>query len=286
MAHIVRRRGLGRTSCREIARFSQHLTEVLTSNLDSIPSFHWVFRWGVTGFIGAHSNETVNVSNAIHAVADKAAFRQRLARAGLAPVYIGDSTTDTAQFILNVNSYYDKGIVVRPRVHSQGRHTYLCHTASDIRRARMSINAPWYASEFIDKVAEYRVFICQGRVVWVAKKTPGNPHDVAWNVARGGSFANVRFDDWPLDAIDKSIEAMRISGLDFGGVDIMLDGEDNSFVLEINSAPSQTSPYRQRCVAQAFDYIVNSGSKNALPFNPSSVGWRKYVHPAVNRGGS
>ena len=62
---------------------------------------------------------------------------------------------------------------------------------------------------------------------------------------------------------------------------MMVDAEGEAYVLEINSAPSQTSPYRQEATAKAFDYIVNYG-KDALPVTEDKGGWRKFIHPAIS----
>jgi glutathione synthase/RimK-type ligase-like ATP-grasp enzyme len=139
----------------------------------------------------------------------------------------------------------------------------------------------YYINEFIDKVAEYRVCVVQGRAVWVAVKTPGNPNDVAWNVNKGGRFDNVKWDDWPLKAVKKSIEAFNLSDLDFGGVDVMVDMEGECYILEINSAPSLTSPYRQECMAKTFDWIVNNG-KARIPVSNERGGYTKFIHPAIS----
>jgi glutathione synthase/RimK-type ligase-like ATP-grasp enzyme len=160
----------------------------------------------------------------------------------------------------------------------------VCETIPELRVACNKYGAGnYYISEYIPKVAEYRVFIVSGRVVWVAKKTPANPDAVAWNVAKGGRFDNVRWDEWPLKAIRISREAFLMSGLDFGGVDVMIDKDNNVHVLEINSAPSQTSPYRQECTAKAFDYIVNNG-KAFLPVVEQRGGYDKFIHPAICEG--
>jgi glutathione synthase/RimK-type ligase-like ATP-grasp enzyme len=129
-------------------------------------------------------------------------------------------------------------------------------------------------------VAEYRVFVVSGRAVMVAEKTPADPTAIAWNVARGGHFANLRWNDWPLKSVKVAIEAFALSKLDFGGVDIMVDGEGNCYVIEINSAPSMTSEYRQREFAKAFDYITIHGN-SVIPLIDARAGYRKFIHPAV-----
>ena len=277
MAYILRRRKLGRTSCREIARYSTLIGSVVRNDRD-VPVADWVFRWGTTSNV-REGTRTVNTSEAIHRVANKAGFRKLLNDNGLAPAYYGDNTVGVGALTPEIVA---AGVVVRPLAHHQGRHTYLCKTAQELTAAFRACPNGYYVSKFIDKVAEYRVFVSQGRAVWVAKKTPGNPQDVAWNVARGGRFDNVRFDDWPLKAVKNSIKAMELSGLTFGGVDIMIDDAGECYVLEINSAPSQTSPYRQQCVAKAFDWILSKNSKDVIPLIEAKGGWKKFAHPCLS----
>jgi hypothetical protein len=140
----------------------------------------------------------------------------------------------------------------------------------------------YYTSSLIRKVAEYRVFCVQGRVASVAKKTPGNPEDVAWNVARGGRFDCVPWGEWPLKAVRVSLEAFLESSLDFGGVDVMIAQDGSCYVLEINSAPSLTSPYRQECMAKCLDYIIKHDSKERIPLIEERGGWKKFIHPAIS----
>jgi len=132
----------------------------------------------------------------------------------------------------------------------------------------------------IKKVAEYRVFVVQGRVVSVAEKTPSNPDDIAWNVAQGGRFDVVSWDNWPLQAVRKSVEAFNLTELDFGGVDVMVDADGKAYVIEINSAPSLTSEYRQQCMAKAFDWIATNG-KERIPLISEKGGYRKFIHPCI-----
>lgn len=279
MTYILRRRKLGRTSCREIAAKSELVKQVVRTDARVFPSTTgWVFRWGDTSTL-PQGTRVVNTSEAIHTVANKAAFRRTLADADLAPAYYGDNSMGIAALTPEIIA---RGVVVRPLRHHQGRHTYLCKTPQELAAAFRACPNGYYVSEFIDKVAEYRVFVSQGRAVWVAKKTPGNPQDVAWNVARGGRFDNVGFGDWPLKAVKDSIEAMSLSGLTFGGVDIMVDNAGECYVLEINSAPSQTSPYRQACVAKAFDWIVSKNSKELIPMTTARGAWRKFIHPCLS----
>jgi glutathione synthase/RimK-type ligase-like ATP-grasp enzyme len=272
-AFLLRRRKLGNTSCKEIVKQSKTGIAVFRNDakLPSKAQYDICIRWGCTSNV--EQKTVLNKAEAIHAVANKTEFRQLLSQHKLAP-----RTYTNADLVNGV--VFDLPVVVRPAVHHQGRHLFMCRTQAEFKAAIAKCGIGWYAAPFFDKVAEYRVFCLQGRALAVAKKTPGNPKDVAWNVAQGGRFDNVRWDEWPLKAVKNSLKAFGLSGLDFGGVDIMVDNDGNTFVLEINSAPSLTSPYRQECFAKGFDWVCVNG-KDTIPLTEEKGGYRKFIHPAV-----
>lgn len=281
---ILRRRRLGRGSTLGIQAASQQ---------GIVPVRNWrardrpteapshIFRWGCTSsFDFPHEGSVVvNTARSIHWCNDKKQARIDMQEAGV-PV---PKTWDTGYFISQHFTDLGGNYVVRRRHHAQGRD--LWH--GNYEEAKLAIIQnrviDGYVSEFIDKEHEYRVFVCQNRAVWMAKKTPGNPQDIAWNVNQGGRFDNVRWGQWPLQVVRAALQAAKVSGADFCGVDIMVNGDGRAYVLELNSAPSQTSPYRQQCVAKAFDYIVENG-KEHFP-DPSSYNhWSDVIHPAVHGG--
>lgn len=268
-AVIVRRRKLGRTSCREVMNRAESDIKVWRSDLGECPLSPLYIRWGCT--TNLPHNKVLNTAKAIHQVNDKAGFRMVMNPHGLCPpTYREGDLIPEEHFPL----------VVRPRVHSRGKNVLIADHPINLPALTGVVGPGWYASPLIDKVAEYRVGVVQGRAVWVAKKTPGNPDDVAWNVARGGRFDNVKWNDWPLKAVKKSIEAFNLTELDFGGVDVMVDKDGEAYVIEINSAPSLTSDYRQSCFAKAFDYIIENG-RERIPLIEDKGGYRKFIHPAV-----
>lgn len=273
MNYILRRRRLGATSCREIAAQSTTGISVVRNDTPLPEEAQYVFHWGCTSTIP--SGTVINRAAAIHAVADKKNFRLLLDEHELCPATWGDLET----FRLQQESAANWPFVVRPAAHSQGQHVYLCNTMEEVESACSRFDN-YYISEYIKKEAEYRVCVVQGRVAWVAQKTPANPEDVAWNVAKGGRFDNVRWGDWPLKVCRIAIEAFNLSGLDFGGVDIMVKEED-VYVLEINSAPSLTSPYRQACMAKCFDWIVQNG-RGHIPLIEATGDWKKFAHPSLD----
>jgi glutathione synthase/RimK-type ligase-like ATP-grasp enzyme len=267
---ILRRRKLGRTSCREVSKFMKNAPKVVRSDRP-IPDNDLTIRWGCTA--NTPAKNVLNTAAAIHEVNDKVNFRLKMDTAELCPATYTAATLGDAMRL-------EQPLVVRPARHSRGRRLYVARNAGELLQYSRRCGEGWYASPLINKVAEYRVFVVSGRAVAVAKKTPGNPDDVAWNVAEGGRFDNVNWDNWPLKAVKTAIAGFELSSLDFGGVDVMVDGNGEVYILEINSAPSLTSPYRQECMAKAFDYIIENG-KERIPLQHNRGGYTKFIHPAV-----
>lgn len=265
-AIILRRRKLGRTSAREIAGFSRTGIRHIRNDQPFPAGTDLVFRWGCTSDVPTRN--VVNTAEAIHRVANKSAFRQTLEQ--IQPHWPAWTNARDVRF----------PAVVRPAAHHQGRKLFVAGEEHGLNVAIRHCGHGWYAAPLINKTAEYRVTIVQGRVCWVASKTPADRNTVAWNVAQGGTFNNVRWDDWPLKACKVAIQAFELSGLDFGAVDIMEDADGQVYVLEINSAPSQTSPYRQECMAKCFDWIVQHG-KATIPLIEAKGGYLKFIHPAL-----
>lgn len=277
---ILRRPKLG-LSVKHLVAKSDLIDKVVRNDRRLPDDLSLVFRWGTTSNVDCRN--VVNTAEAIHKVSDKTGFRKTLMEA----CDYGEDGDPLCPFTyINYEPDYDnpladfEKVIVRPQTHAQGKHVYLCQTQEELSRAVARCGQGCYISQYVAKVAEYRVTFVQGRVVWVAQKTPGDPNAIAWNVARGGRFDNVRWDAWPLRTIRVAREAFVLSGLDFGAVDVMVDAEGRPYVLEINSAPSQTSPYRQECMAKAFDYIVRNG-KDPIPVIAERGGYKKFVHPAL-----
>lgn len=240
---------------------------------EDITDMPYVFRWGCTSTIPFHSDNVINSADSIHWCGNKRQSRLDMQAAGVPVPFTVDYNVNAEGYVNTANEW-----IARPAIHSQGRNMFV-GSLPDCQRWIRNNFGEGYCSVKIDKVAEYRVFVCQNRVAWVAQKTPANPHDVAWNVARGGKFDNVRWNEWPIKVIKAALKAAKVSGADFCGVDVMVDRHGKPYVLEANSAPSQTSPYRQSCVAKAFDYIIQNGRETFPDVHGRT--YRDYIHPAL-----
>lgn len=276
---LLRRRKLGRTSCREISA----RTNIVTVRNDKLADqdINYLFRWGCTSQCDA--KHTINKAEAINLANDKKATRLKLAPLRNKNKPIIPQTWGSYEEY-NMSEHFPMPVILRKTHHAQGRSLYYHHPEVEgdegiIERCNKFGEGNYYISEYIEKEAEYRVFVAQNRVVWVTKKTPANPADIAWNVAQGGRFDNVRFNDWPLKACRIAMMTVEAVGLDFGGVDVMQKGKD-FYVLEVNSAPSMTSEYRQSTTAKVFQHIVDNG--NTTYPNPVKLNsYKDCIHPCL-----
>jgi glutathione synthase/RimK-type ligase-like ATP-grasp enzyme len=282
MFYILRRRGLGLGSTKAIKELSQHeITIVRNDNLPEFQENDVILRWGCTSSINnvyTHL-KTLNRTNNIALVNNKKRFRALLQEKY--PEIIP----------LTWFNYNDPEIlypcILRPSTHAQGKNILLFNSSEDLslfvetNKLAHSTYYNGYISEYIPKVAEYRVCFIQGRVAWVANKIPENPSNIAWNVAQGSKFENVSWKSWPIDVIETAHRAYNVSGLYLGGVDIMVDKDGRSYVLEINSAPSHTSPYRKKCTTKCIDYGITNNDFTHLSPNDEFKKYSKWIHPAL-----
>jgi len=277
-----------------------------------------VIRWGCTATLpttGATSPRYMQPASGIHEVNNKVGFLQKLSlldnQKGLLPVVelgrvrsngltvspvLGDTTsTQMGTFASVANLSRTESItqahsdqwVVRPPTHSQGRNLRVVDTTALTRMMRQG-TSQGYARPLVNKSAEYRVFVMNGKVVNVVSKTPSNPSDVAWNVAQGGRFDNVRWGDWPINVVDLACRISHHTGLNLTGIDIMVDEDGEAWFIEANSAPTLpfnsdgSYTYRQKCVAKGFHYSLTE-SNDPFPYQQGET-WRDYIHPAIYQG--
>lgn len=288
---FVRRRNLGRGSTRGMAQWlrSQGIPVKIWRNDRRMPDVNpsLIVRWGCTSTVSMRDGQKVlNAANGIHAVNNKAGFRRKLIidQPEIVPrsvVHIEGNTYNN----MDPQGSLQEPVILRPGTHSRGRNLDVVQRGSAAILAASMGYTDWYASVLHQKVAEYRVYVYDGRVVSVAEKTPDNPDAVAWNVAQGGEFSVVRWGAWPLDVCRVAIEGMKHSNLTFGGVDVMVTEERGPLLIEINSAPSLPAlsdgsiSYRQTCMAKAIKW---SYEQKDVPSVENYGNWRDVIHPAIS----
>lgn len=262
---ILRRKGLGNTSCRAIRQNSQHKIDIIRN--DRIPNeeYDLIIRWGTITNINAKNflNETQSINKANN----KYISRKLML----------DNGVQCPQFTEDVPC------IIRPHHHSQGKKLYYCTTAQEVAQAKAKLNN-YYSSEYIAKDEEWGVFVFNNRVTSMIKKTPKTQiakDSIAWNVSQGShTFENVRWEDWNIEVAKQGLKAVSAIGLDFGRVDIMVK-DNTAYVLEVNSAHSMTSEYRQQTFAKCLDYFISNGTvKNELNLDECKT-YKSIIHPAL-----
>lgn len=125
---MLRRQKLGRTSCKEIARMSNKISAVVRNDKPFPADLSMVIRWGTTSNVPVRGEDNIiNTAEAIHRVGDKAGFRKILMndwrenKAGVGLPLCPFTWFEGEEEILN----HSFPVVVRPRVHAQGKHVYL-----------------------------------------------------------------------------------------------------------------------------------------------------------------
>lgn len=169
--------------------------------------------------------------------------------------------------------------VVRPRKHFGGNDFFVCDTEEEVTVAAGSL-PNYYISKLINKVAEYRVYVVDKRVVWVGEKRPKegstNP---AWNVHQGATMHNVRWGSWPLKVCREAVRAARALGFSHAAVDVVVDRTEIPYVLECNTAPSVKNTYWIACMAKAFLHTTSPGQGVTMTSEVTS--YNDLIHPSL-----
>lgn len=183
--------------------------------------------------------DTLNHPLRVHRSSNKLLFFQDMASAGNGAPRVPEWTTDRAV----AATWFQRPrpdnsrVVCRTLLTSHsGRGIIIAQSENDL------VAAPLY-TRYVKKQAEYRVHILRGRIIDVQRKIRDpdrTPTD--WQVrSHANGFIFVRNDvELPDDAATQSLAAFQASGLDFGAVDIIVDRNEQAYVLEINTAPGLT----------------------------------------------
>ncbi|MGE0266074.1 MAG: hypothetical protein AB7V06_25620 [Candidatus Obscuribacterales bacterium] len=273
-AVILRKKGLGKNGCKYIANGMKNKVEVINISEEypkTSPDF--VFRWGTTENVAGAKQ--INTPNAICSTSDKRKFRKKLASLGLAPKFWEDLSSLQ-------ESGFKNPVIVRPAFHQRSEDIYLCETLTQIQSALDKIDTTdgFYISEYIPKVAEFRVFVAQNRAVWMIEKIPEDKTAITWGCIQDGDFEYVYWSDWNLAVVENAIRSFDEGPLHFGAVDVLLDKSGKAYTLEINTAPWLT-PYYGESIGKVFDYMIDEKTSR-FEINPGKS-WKNFIHPAISK---
>ncbi len=125
---------------------------------------------------------------------------------------------------------------IEKRVHSsQGRGIIAA-------RGRGKLVGKYYQKMIKDRKYELRVhaFSWVPKKDWAVHKRVGPPDQIAWNYHQGGHFQSVMSPNAHkifTDAKDISEKILKLMGMSFGAVDLIVDNAMRIYFIEINSSP-------------------------------------------------
>lgn len=271
MSYIVRRnKAMGEKSLPIITEMTGLPVYESGSVLPNTDDF--VFRWGTTCTVPG--GQVVNSAKAISKTSDKRGFRLELAKNDLTMPSWGS----LEEMLLNDAHKTVQEFLLRPAVHTRSEDMFLCTELSEVVKSIQKINGPYYVSKFIKKKNEYRVFVAQNRIVWMIRKHPKKAEDITWGCVEQGNFEYIGWTEWNSEVTRLGLASMKLSGLDFGAIDIVEDQDGNFYVLEVNTAP-WLSPYYSKCVGKVFGYILKNGKKHFE--DTENLYWKNVIHPAI-----
>lgn len=275
-SYILRREGVGPETCPKIAEIAG-LT-VINGSVETVPNdAEYVFRWGSVKTI-QNGPKIVNKASAISTTSDKKNFRMLLSSQGLAPL----SFSSLEDMWMKMENWPNGPFLVRPAHHQRSENMHLATSPQElvkaVKKIQSEVSAEYYISEFVNKQREFRVFVCQNRILWMIEKHPKSADELSWGCVEQGNFDYVGWSEWPQNVAKTALLSMKASSLDFGAVDIIVDEEGRALTTEINTAP-WLSPYYIKCIGKAFKHIVENGREHFS--DPETFGWKNVIHPAV-----
>ena len=251
--------------CRHLAALSPSINTV--KDTDYSGNSDTILRWGSHRF-DLDADIELNTTEAVSLARDKGLSRTYLCHVHLAP-----------------ETWFDRHdihypCVIRPRRHHAGIKLYVCHNHIEARDARRRCGPGWYASELVDKVKEYRVFVFQGRIVAVSERFPAHEGITAWNLEQGGRLINVNYRNWPIEVCASAIKAAFKLDLDWTAVDVAIARDGAVKVFECNTAPGLRNPYTMSKIAQSFAWAA----ENIPPeMREEFKTFKQLRHPAIRR---
>lgn len=276
---MVRRRIVGRRT----GRIKEYFRKYTNNSVDNLQKVNIadadfkgkvVIRWGNRIEIDLNGSITYNKAEAIANATDKKLSRKILAEAG---VRVPRAVTPDDRDI-------NYPVIARPRIHAKGKNFVILKTFADlIRHYSANEQNGWYYSEFVDKVSEYRIHCAHGRILnYLRKPNPGNGQ-IAWNRALNGeAFDNVKWSEYDKAVTVEALKAVEALGLDFAGVDVIVDAEGKAYILELNTSPTlNSSEYSMSRYAKYFDWLLKTGERREhFPISDfkkaSNYAWHEY----------
>lgn len=205
----------------------------------------YLLRWGNSDQEYRDANGVIQKASAIRLASDKLATFCKLAEAG---VPIPRFTTSAGEA-----NGWGTTVFGRTRSGSKGRGISVYDPG-----AVGNYNVHPLYTEFIPNDREYRLHVVGGNVVRVQRKylerEELNGEGYIKNHNHGYVFKQPQR-DLNTSRKDAAVAACAALGLDFGAVDMVIDGSGKEYVLEVNTAPS-CSPLTAKAYTGALSALI------------------------------
>lgn len=125
----------------------------------------------------------------------------------------------------------DFPFVVKSTSSSRAREVWLVKTPEELeklKKEKFKKGKFYFAQEFISDAKRARVLVVGDKVVG------GILRQTKWNKDQ----TKITLNPVPKDMQDISLQAVKASGLDICGVDILVDGNNRLYIIEVNAAPT------------------------------------------------
>lgn len=213
-----------------------------------------LIRWGNTIKIDTTGCIVYNKAENIEKATDKKLSRKILSEAGISVPREVNPQSEAINY----------PVIARPSRHAKGKNFIILNNLEQLtNHYNNNEHKGWYYSEFVDKVSEYRIHCAHGRILnYLEKPNPGNG-TIAWNRAiNGEAFTNINWDNYNALVAYEALKAVEALGLDFAGVDVIVDAEGKPYILELNTSPTlSSSEYSMTRYGLYFDWLGKTGKR-------------------------
>jgi hypothetical protein len=218
-----------------------------------------ILRWGNEIQIEHPDCIIYNQARAVAAASSKGSARVTLHAAGVS----------VPEIITNSSQVQDgERVIARPQTHAKGKNLVILTGPREVQN-HMSAHPGWYYAKFFPKEREVRAHVAFGKILALMEKpAPSDRNTVAWNRAVVHEEWNaIPWGQYHFNACKEALKAVQALGLDTGGVDVMIRG-DEAVVLEVNTAPTLiSSPYVSQRYAELLNWLFTPGKKEWIDFN-------------------
>lgn len=238
--------------------------------------YKYIINWGNSSGLAYGARRVFNMPGAISLATNKlVAFRQ-----------LHQGGVRVPQFQTEAPANATATWLARTNLHGSGGDGIVV-----VRRGDAFPRAPLYV-KYVSKLREFRIHVAFGNVLLVQEKKRQRDNEqtadqkLIRNHDNGWVFCVQDIaiaDATRADIVRQATEAVRVLGLDFGAVDLVLGKDDNlAYVLEVNTAPGLESPtlieaYTNAFLAQCPDTL------RVARLRPAPVAKKKAVKKVARR---